>query len=71
VLSDLDSRKASEETLKANVTKANQANEKLQALLVEKQAQIESLEEKHRHNREARALPAIRERTARAGSAKA
>ncbi|WP_019605994.1 hypothetical protein [Teredinibacter turnerae] len=50
--SDLDSSKASEETLKANVTKANQANEKLQALLVEKQAQIESLEEKHHHNRE-------------------
>lgn len=53
VLSDLDASKASEETLKANATKANQANEKLQALLAEKQAQIESLEEKHRHNREA------------------
>lgn len=53
VLSDLDASKASEETLKANASKANQANEKLQALLAEKQAQIESLEEKHRHNREA------------------
>ena len=53
VLSDLDASKASEETLKANFTKANQANEKLQALLAEKQAQVESLEEKHRHNREA------------------
>ena len=41
------------ETLKANAAKANQANEKLQVLLAEKQAQIESLEEKHRHNREA------------------
>ena len=46
-------RTPSEETLKANASKANQANEKLQALLAEKQAQIESLEEKHRHNREA------------------
>lgn len=53
VLSDLDASKASEETLKANAIKANQANEKLQVLLAEKQAQIESLEEKHRHNREA------------------
>ena len=53
VLSDLDASKASEETLKANASKANQANEKLQALLAEKQAQNESLEEKHRHNREA------------------
>ena len=53
VLSDLDASKASEETLKANATKANQANEKLQVQLAEKQAQIESLEEKHRHNREA------------------
>ncbi len=39
--------------MKANAAKANQANEKLQVLLAEKQAQIESLEEKHRHNREA------------------
>ncbi|MBD2859271.1 DNA-binding protein [Spongiibacter sp. KMU-158] len=53
VLSDLDASKASEETLKANASKANQANEKLQVLLAEKQAQNESLEEKHRHNREA------------------
>ena len=53
LLSDLDASKASEETLKANASKANQANEKLQVLLAEKQAQIESLEEKHRHNREA------------------
>ena len=53
VLSDLDASKASEETLKANASKANQANEKFQVLLAEKQAQIESLEEKHRHNREA------------------
>ena len=53
LLSDLDASKASEETLKANASKANQANEKLQVLLAEKQAQNESLEEKHRHNREA------------------
>lgn len=53
VLSDLDASKASEETLKANASKANQANEKLHALLVEKQAQVESLEEKHRHSRDA------------------
>lgn len=53
VLSDLDASKAAIETLKANETKANQANEKLLALLAEKQAQIESLEEKHHHNREA------------------
>jgi len=53
VLSDLDASKASEESLKTSTTKANQANEKLQVLLAEKQAQIESLEEKHRHNREA------------------
>ncbi|WP_028886214.1 DNA-binding protein [Teredinibacter turnerae] len=53
VLSGLDASKASEETLKANASKANQANEKLQVLLAEKQTQIESLEEKHRHNREA------------------
>ena len=53
MLSDLDASKASEETLKANASKANQANEKLQVLLAEKQAQNESLEEKHRHNREA------------------
>ena len=53
VLSGLDASKASEETLKANATKSSQANEKLQVLLAEKQAQIESLEEKHRHNREA------------------
>ena len=39
--------------MKANASKANQANEKLQVLLAEKQAQNESLEEKHRHNREA------------------
>jgi len=52
-LSDLDARRASEEALKASETKANQANEKLHALLVEKQAQIESLEEKHRHSRDA------------------
>lgn len=52
-LSDLDVRRASEEALKASETKANQANEKLHALLVEKQAQIESLEEKHRHSRDA------------------
>ena len=51
--SDLDARRASEEALKASETKANQANEKLHALLVEKQAQIESLEEKHHHNRDA------------------
>lgn len=52
-LSDLDTTKASEVALKANATKAEQTNEKLQVLLAEKQAQIESLEEKHRHNREA------------------
>jgi|TARA_R110001592_G_scaffold353792_1_gene652965 chromosome segregation ATPase len=52
-LSELSSCKSSEEMLRVQEAEARQTVEKLQALLAEKQTQIESLEEKHRHNREA------------------
>jgi len=52
-LADLEKSKASEEGLKAKEAKAIQTEEKLRELLAEKQTQIESLEEKHRHSREA------------------
>lgn len=50
---ELNASKASEEALKAKGTKASQTEEKLQALLAEKKVQIESLEDKHRHSRDA------------------
>ncbi len=46
---------ASEESLKVKESEARQTGERLQAMLAERQAQIESLEEKHRHSREAMA----------------
>jgi len=52
-LADLKERKACEAALKAKEAKAVQTEEKLRELLAEKQTQIESLEEKHRHSREA------------------
>lgn len=52
-LVDLKESKVSEEALKAKEAKAAQTEEKLRELLAEKQTQIESLEEKHRHSREA------------------
>lgn len=52
-LADLKESKASEEALKAKEAKAAQTEEKLRELLAEKQTHIESLEEKHRHSREA------------------
>ncbi len=52
-LADLKESKACEVTLKAKEAKAAQTEEKLRELLAEKQTQIESLEEKHRHSREA------------------
>ena len=51
-LAELAASKVAEEALKAKVTQASQTEEKLQALLAERQTQIESLEEKHCHNRE-------------------
>lgn len=53
VLADLEVSKVSEEALKVKEAKATQTEEKLRDLLAEKQTQIESLEEKHRHSREA------------------
>lgn len=52
-LADLKESKACEVALKAKEAKAAQTEEKLRELLAEKQTQIESLEEKHRHSREA------------------
>ena len=52
-LADLEKSKASEDALKAKDAKAIQTEEKLRELLAEKQTQIESLEEKHRHSRDA------------------
>jgi len=52
-LEDLKESKISEEALKAKEAKATQTEEKLRELLAEKQTQIESLEDKHRHSREA------------------
>lgn len=52
-LADLKESKVSEAALKAKEVKAAQTEEKLRELLAEKQTQIESLEEKHRHSREA------------------
>src|SRR5690625_45205 len=52
-LADLEKSKASEEALKTKEAKAIQTEEKLRELLAEKQTQIESLEEKHRHSRDA------------------
>lgn len=52
-LADLKESKVSEEALKAKEAKATQTEERLLELLAEKQTQIESLEEKHRHSREA------------------
>ena len=52
-LVDLKESKVSEAALKAKEAKAAQTEEKLRELLAEKQTQIESLEEKHRHSREA------------------
>ncbi|WP_018275138.1 DNA-binding protein [Teredinibacter turnerae] len=52
-LTDLKESKACEAALKAKEAKAAQTEEKLRELLAEKQTQIESLEEKHRHSREA------------------
>lgn len=52
-LADLKECKVSEEALKAKEAKATQTEERLLELLAEKQTQIESLEEKHRHSREA------------------
>lgn len=52
-LADHEKSKASEEALKVKEAKAIQTEEKLRELLAEKQTQIESLEEKHRHSRDA------------------
>lgn len=52
-LADLEKSKASEDALKVKDAKAIQTEEKLRELLAEKQTQIESLEEKHRHSRDA------------------
>lgn len=52
-LADLEESKASEEALKTKEAKATQIEEKLRDLLAGKQTQIDSLEEKHRHSREA------------------
>ncbi|WP_019603363.1 DNA-binding protein [Teredinibacter turnerae] len=52
-LVDLKESKVSEAALKAKEATAAQTEEKLRELLAEKQTQIESLEEKHRHSREA------------------
>lgn len=52
-LAELASTRSAEETLKVKLAQVSQAEDKLQALVAEKQSQIDSLEEKHRHNREA------------------
>lgn len=52
-LADLEKSKSSEDALKVKDAKAIQTEEKLRELLAEKQTQIESLEEKHRHSRDA------------------
>lgn len=52
-LIELSTREASAEVFKAQENEFKQTEAKLQVLLVEKQSHIESLEEKHRHNREA------------------
>ena len=52
-LADLEKSKASEGALKVKDAKAIQTEEKLRELLAEKLTQVESLEEKHRHSRDA------------------
>lgn len=53
LLIEVSAREASEEVFKTQENEFKQTEAKLQAMLVEKQSHIESLEEKHRHNREA------------------
>lgn len=53
LLIELSARETSEEVFKTQENEFKQTEAKLQAMLVEKQSHIESLEEKHRHNREA------------------
>ncbi len=52
-LVEMSDRQASENALKTQVIEAKQAETRLNSVLEEKQAHIDSLEEKHRHNREA------------------
>ena len=53
VLAELSDRQASENALKAQVIETQQAEARLKSVLDEKQVHIDSLEEKHRHNRDA------------------
>ena len=53
VLGELSDRQASENALKAQVIETQQAETRLKSVLDEKQVHIDSLEEKHRHNRDA------------------
>lgn len=53
VLAELSDRQASENSLKTQVIEAKQAEARLNSVLNEKQVHIDSLEEKHRHNRDA------------------
>jgi len=53
ILAELSDRQASENVLKAQVIETQQAETRLKSVLNEKQMHIDSLEEKHRHNRDA------------------
>ena len=52
-LAELSDRQASENVLKTRVIETQQSETRLKSVLDEKQVHIDSLEEKHRHNRDA------------------